>query len=114
MFGISGLEAILIILIAFFIIGPERIPAYAEQLRELVRTGKRYADGAKTDLQDTLGPDFADVDWKKLDPRQYDPRTIVRQALLEDDEPVSARNPHASPAENLRQCGPAPFDDEAT
>ena len=50
MFGISGLEAILIILIAFFVIGPERIPAYAEQLRELVRTGKRYADGAKTDL----------------------------------------------------------------
>ena len=113
MFGISGLEAILIILIAFFVIGPERIPAYAEQLRELVRTGKRYADGAKTDLQDALGPEFADVDWKKLDPRQYDPRTIVRQALLED-EPAPARSPHSLPAENRRTVTPTPFDDEAT
>ena len=34
-----------------------------------------------------LGWDI-DVDWRKLDPRQYDPRTIVRQALLEDETVV--------------------------
>jgi sec-independent protein translocase protein TatB len=28
-----------------------------------------------------LGPEFDEVDWKKLDPRQYDPRRIVRDAL---------------------------------
>lgn len=110
MFGINGPEAIIIALIAFFVIGPERIPAYAEQLREYVKAAKRYADGAKTDLQDTLGPEFTEVDWKKLDPRQYDPRTIVRQALLEDDDPT----PHVAPTTTRRSGIPAPFDDEAT
>ena len=34
-----------------------------------------------------MGPDFDDVDWRTLDPRQYDPRRIIREALL-DDAPV--------------------------
>jgi sec-independent protein translocase protein TatB len=85
-FGINGGEMIVLVLLAFFIIGPERIPGYAEQLKELVKKAKQYASGAKEGLVDTLGPEVAEVDWKKLDPRQYDRRTIVRQALLEDDD----------------------------
>ena len=34
-----------------------------------------------------MGADFDDVDWRTLDPRQYDPRRIIREALL-DDAPV--------------------------
>lgn len=139
MFGINGPEAVIIVLIALFVIGPDRIPEYAEQLRELVKAAKRYATGAKTDLQDTFGPEFAEVDWKKLDPRQYDPRTIVRQALLEDDddphrdaalreqidrdqnEPLAAVPADVPVQEHAtdrlavvsRSAG-APFDDEAT
>jgi hypothetical protein len=39
-------------------------------------------------MKDEMGPDFDDVDWKKLDPRQYDPRRIIREALI-DDEPTT-------------------------
>jgi sec-independent protein translocase protein TatB len=39
-------------------------------------------------MREEMGPDFDDIDWKKLDPRQYDPRRIIREALIEDDEPV--------------------------
>ena len=39
------------------------------------------ANGAKDRMRDEMGPDFDDVDWKKLDPRQYDPRRIIREAL---------------------------------
>lgn len=85
MFGINGGEMIVLLLLALFIIGPERLPGYAEELKLLVKKAKRYASGAKDELVETLGPEVAEVDWKKLDPRQYDPRTIVRQALLEDD-----------------------------
>jgi len=98
-----------------FLIGPERLPEYADKLGDLVKTAKRYATGATEDLKDTLGPEFAEVDWAKLDPRQYDPRAIVRQALLEDDEPTSQHDPRHEPVlARLTPGQPAPFDIEST
>ncbi len=115
MLGINGGEAIILVLLALFIIGPERLPEYAEKLKDLVKAAKRYATGATEELKETLGPEIADVDWRKLDPRQYDPRTIVRQALLEDDEPAAPAARPVRPA--LSRLAPgerAPFDTEAT
>lgn len=117
MLGINGGEAIILVLLALFIIGPERLPEYAEKLKDVVRSAKRYATGATEELRETLGPELADVDWRKLDPRQYDPRTIVRQALLEDDERGRPTAAPARPAPVLTRLGPgepAPFDPEAT
>ncbi len=75
-------------MIAVFVLGPERLPGYAAKLAQLVRTVRDMANGAKERMKDEMGPDFDDVDWKKLDPRQYDPRRIIREALL-DDEPAT-------------------------
>lgn len=86
MLGISGAEAIVLIVVALLVIGPERLPEYAQKLKDLVKSFRRYASGAKEDLRETLGPEVTDVDWRKLDPRQYDPRTIVREALAEVDQ----------------------------
>lgn len=85
-FGISGAEAIVLIVVALLVIGPERLPEYAQKLKDLVKAARRYASGAKDDLRETLGPEVTDVDWRRLDPRQYDPRTIVREALAEVDQ----------------------------
>ena len=41
------------------------------------------AQGASEQVRSELGPEFDDVDWRKLDPRQYDPRRIVREALAD-------------------------------
>ena len=90
MLGISGWEAIVLIVLILLVLGPERLPEYAENLRDLVKRARRYASGAKEDLRETLGPEIGDLDWRKLDPRQYDPRTIVRDALLEADQEDSA------------------------
>ena len=87
MFGGLTIDKFLVILvIAVFLLGPERIPHYAAQLGRLVRNVRDMADGAKERLREEMGPDFDDVDWKKLDPRQYDPRRIIREALLEDPD----------------------------
>ncbi len=94
MFGISGGEAILILVVALVVIGPERLPEYAEKLKDLIKSLKRYATGAKDDLKETLGPEFSDVDWRKLDPRQYDPRVIVREASWRTTNP---RHRHIRP-----------------
>jgi len=83
-FGLTPDKLIIIAVIAVFLIGPDRLPGYAAQLARLVRSLRGLADGAKDRMREEMGDDFDEVDWKKLDPRQYDPRRIIREALLED------------------------------
>jgi sec-independent protein translocase protein TatB len=83
--GINGTEMVILVVVALVVIGPKRLPEYAQKLRELVRQMRRMAEGAKDSVQRDFGDDFKDVDWQKLDPRQYDPRRIVREALVEED-----------------------------
>ncbi|MHC5797199.1 twin-arginine translocase TatA/TatE family subunit [Lacisediminihabitans sp. FW035] len=131
MFGGLTIDKFLVILvIAVFLLGPERIPHYAAQLGRLVRSIRDMADGAKERLREEMGPDFDDVDWKKLDPRQYDPRRIIREALLEDsdakaDVPLTIVQPSGESAYAKRKrlmaesaggaaTTTAPYDTEAT
>lgn len=114
MFGISGEKLLILGLIAIFVLGPDRLPHYAQQLAKFVKSLKRMAEGAKGQLQTEIGEE---VNWKQLDPRQYDPRRIIREALSET-EPV---NPLAALNKPVTQVQPklikgesAPFDSEAT
>lgn len=100
-FGLTFEKLLLIAVIAVFILGPERLPHYAEQLARLVKSVRLVINGAKERLQDEMGPEYDDIDWKKLDPRQYDPRRIIKQALMEDAEPM-IRPPSISLSEPLR------------
>ncbi len=117
MFGLSGEKLIIIGLIAAFVIGPERLPVYAQKFAQFIKSAKRMAEGAKTQISEEMGEDFEELDWKKLDPRQYDPRRIIREALQEE--------PAMNPAQKLNSAKPtkmakleagevAPFDSEAT
>lgn len=122
--GLTFDKLLLIALIAVFVLGPEKLPHYAAQLARLVRSLKEMASGAKDRLRDEMGPEFDDVDWQKLDPRQYDPRRIIREALLDDgDAPVTVKpptrsRPIESAAEKRRGLAEngvtVPFDSEAT
>lgn len=98
-FGLTFDKVIIIAVIAVFLVGPERLPGYAAQLARLVRGVRAMADGAKVRLRDEMGTDFDEVDWKKLDPRQYDPRRIIRDALLDDPAwpPVETITNHDRP-----------------
>jgi sec-independent protein translocase protein TatB len=87
--GLTFEKLLLVGVIAVFLLGPDKLPSYAAKLGRLVRTLRDYANGAKVRMKEEMGPEFDEVDWKKLDPRQYDPRRIIREALL-DDEPVAA------------------------
>ena len=89
MFGLTFDKLLIIGVIAVFLLGPDRLPYYASQLARLVRTLRDLASGAKDRMREEMGPEFDEVDWKKLDPRQYDPRRIIREALLDDEPPVT-------------------------
>ncbi|MBF0671595.1 MULTISPECIES: sec-independent translocase [unclassified Salinibacterium] len=122
MFGLTFEKLLLIGLIAVFVLGPERLPEYSAKLARLVRSLRDMANGAKDRLREEMGPEFDDVDWQKLDPRQYDPRRIIREALVEEPEPVVKPPTRARPVESaaarraqLAESGEAvPFDSEAT
>jgi sec-independent protein translocase protein TatB len=116
-FGLSAEKLLIIGVIAAFLIGPDRLPVYAQKLAQFVKNVKRMAEGAKTQISDEMGEDFQELDWKKLDPRQYDPRRIIREALQEE--------PGMNAAQKLNSAKPtrtaklldgeaAPFDSEAT
>ncbi len=82
------MEKILVIaVIAALIVGPERLPRYAESLAHWTTRARDYLRTARSRVKEEMGDDFSDVDWRTLDPRQYDPRRIIREALL-DDAPV--------------------------
>jgi sec-independent protein translocase protein TatB len=83
-FGLTIEKLLMIAFIAAMLIGPTRLPAYATTLGRWVRQCKEFARGLSDRAREELGPDVADVDWRALDPRQYDPRRIVRQALFEE------------------------------
>lgn len=89
-FGLTFEKLLIIAVIAVFLLGPERLPGYAAKFAQLIRTLRDMARGAKDRMRDEMGPEFDDVDWQKLDPRQYDPRRIIREALLDDDAPDPA------------------------
>lgn len=129
MFGLSTEKFVILVIIALFVLGPERLPHYAAQLAKLVKQLRRMVDGAKNQLASEMGDEFNDVDWRKLDPRQYDPRRIIRDALIEDpvrpvgpapktytsddlSAAVAASAPDAQVALGVGE--PAPYDSEST
>jgi sec-independent protein translocase protein TatB len=92
--GINGGEFLLLLVIALVVVGPERLPRYAEQLGGWVRRFRGFLGTAKDRVAEELGEEAADVDWASLDPRRYDPRRIVREALLDEPvKPVSTTGP---------------------
>lgn len=117
MFGLSGEKLLILGLIAVFILGPDRLPHYAQQLAKFAKSVKRMADGAKDQLSNEIGEE---LDWKKLDPRQYDPRRIIREALAEEVSAVATPNatilnqPKVQTQQKLVSGEQAPFDAEAT
>lgn len=85
MFGINGAELLVLLLIAVVVVGPQRLPEFAEQLAGWVRSLRTFARDARERVSEELHESGADVDWVSLDPRRYDPRRIVREALLDED-----------------------------
>lgn len=83
-FGLTWEKLLLIGLLAAVIIGPERLPRMAESFARIVHRGGQYLRGARDRMREEMGPEIDEVDWRKLDPRQYDPRRIIRDALFEE------------------------------
>jgi sec-independent protein translocase protein TatB len=111
-FGVGLPELALIAFVAVLVFGPERLPDLAKQAGAMVRKVRTFANAARDELRDELGPEYADLELRDLDPR-----TIVRKHIIEamdDEEPAQ---PPARARRGLRPLAsgePPPFDAEAT
>lgn len=130
MLNIGGGEIVFLVILALVILGPSRLPHYASLLARGVRQLRDLAEGAKAQIREEMGPGFEDIDWRQLDPRQYDPRRIVREALAtpgpssrvltaDQGAPQAATGSGTTAWAPARPAGydpslPTPFDAEAT
>lgn len=102
-FGISGGEFFVILLVIVVIVGPQRLPEYTRTLTQWVRKLRVFLDNTKQQIAEEVGPELGDLSLRDLDPRQYDPRKIVRDALGEDLDAI--RRDFANPIQSVIDAG---------
>ena len=106
MFGVGLAEMALIAFVAILAFGPDRLPVLAKQAGVFARKAKAMANSARDEIRDELGPNYADLELRDLDPR-----SIVRRHIIEAMEDEDAR-PVAQPV--LAEGQRPPYDIDAT
>ncbi|MEJ6550720.1 preprotein translocase [Corynebacterium sp. USCH3] len=86
MFGLTIEKLIVIGFIAAVIIGPQRLPLYAEKLAAAIRNIRGFTEAARGRAERDFGVNSEVMDpaaWNRQWQR-YDPRRIVRDALADE------------------------------
>ncbi|WP_104108048.1 sec-independent translocase [Nocardioides sp. 616] len=105
MLGVGLPEMAVIAFVAVLVFGPDRLPELAKQAAQMVRKVRTLANSARDELRTELGPEYADLELRDLDPR-----SVVRKHIMEamEDEPS-----RPAPARLAAGAIP-PYDVEAT
>lgn len=106
MFGVGLAELALIAFVAIVAFGPDRLPVLAKQAGIMLRKAKAMANSARDEIREELGPDYADLELRDLDPRN-----IVRRHIIEAMEDEDKRPDAAS---DLAEGQRPPYDVDAT
>src|SRR3982751_3008472 len=113
MFGVGLPELAVIAFVAVLVFGPDKLPDFARQGGRMVKTLRSFAHQARDELRDELGPEYADLDLRDLDPRAivkkhlYDVMNEAMDEATADDEEKSSGAPAGA-------TEPPPFDTDAT
>jgi sec-independent protein translocase protein TatB len=108
MFDVGLLELAVIALVAIVVLGPDKLPDLARQAAQLLHRARALAHNARDELRTELGPEYADLQLRDLDPR-----TIVRKHISEAMADFD-REQAASRANTLPEGQVPPYDVEAT
>ena len=112
MFGVGLTEMAVIAFVAILVFGPERLPDLARQAAQIVKQVRRMANNARDELRAELGPEYADLELRDLDPREIVKRHIAE--ALEDDEDDEPARPARRGLRPLGDGEVPPYDADAT
>jgi sec-independent protein translocase protein TatB len=109
MFGVGLPELAVIAFVAVLVFGPDKLPDFARQAGRMVKTMRTFAHQARDELREELGPEYADLNLRDLDPRAIVKKHIYEamNSAMEDDEVSSAVVP-------IGVTERPPFDTDAT
>ena len=105
-------EIVVLLVLALFVFGPERLPTIAAEAGRGLRQVRRYVKGMTEDLKTELGPELGDVDLASLHPR-----TVVQKHLFsdqDDDLDPAVGRPRSRAGAPLAPDEPAPWDPDTT
>jgi len=84
-FGIDGVDLILILVLAIVLFGPERLPEYSRKAARIFVYLRDIANNAKNTLSTELGPEYADLELKDLNPRTFVTKHMREEIALIDE-----------------------------
>ena len=111
MFGVGLPEFAVLAFVAVLVFGPDKLPELARQAGTMVRKVRQMANAARDELREELGPEYADLELRDLDPRTIVKKHIA-EVLEDDDEP--ARPTRRRGQRPLDEGEVPPYDGEAT
>ena len=129
MFDLSITKILVLAVIALVVFGPNELPKVAAKAGQALRDLRRIAEGAKADLKEGLGPEFADFDIEDLNPKRFvqkhlidgfeEPATAAAAATVANGSAVNGAASTGAPADSpaaptLAMGERPPYDSEAT
>ena len=113
MFDLSIGKLLILAVIALVVFGPNELPKIASQAGRALRDLRRIAEGAKNDLRDGLGPEFANFDIEDLNPKRFVQKHLLDDLNGDTNAPVAAARPKAN-GTVLAPGERPPYDPDAT
>lgn len=110
MFDIGLPEFAVLALVALFVFGPDKLPEVARQAARMLKSARKVLANAKAQVTDELGPEYANLDLRDLNPRALVQKHLLDPMDLDDEDEAPARPGHRP----LESGETAPFDIEAT
>ena len=117
MFDLSIPKLLVLAVIALVIFGPHELPKIASQAGRALRDLRKIAEGAKNDLREGLGPEFADFEIDDLNPKRFVQKHLFDDVNGDTDPGTTAAAEQAHPRANGTLLAPGerpPFDPDAT
>jgi sec-independent protein translocase protein TatB len=109
MFGVGLPELAVIAFVAVLVFGPDKLPDFARQAGRMAKMLREFAHEARDELREELGPDYADLELRDLDPRAI-VRKHIFEAMNDDLDGAGA----TVPVRPLAEGELPPYDVDAT
>ncbi|MCC3765753.1 twin-arginine translocase TatA/TatE family subunit [Glycomyces sp. TRM65418] len=93
--GLGGTEFLVIILIAIFLWGPDKLPKALANLRRFISKARTMASNAAADLSREIGTDIR--------PEDLNPKTFVRKHILTEEDQEMLTSPLKSTMRDLQE-----------